>query len=401
MNDWGAALDAYIDEHAARWREVRRHLHAHPELSGEELHTTEYLARQLGDIGLDYRIPDSRRGIIADGPREGHASRVALRADIDALPLHDEKEVPYRSTRIGNAHACGHDAHAAMLLGAVTALHRCRAALPWPVPWRAIFQPAEEITQGAHEMVAFGAMRDVGAIVALHVDPEARAGQVGVRYGHLTAASESLHVVIQGRGGHAARPHHTDDPIAVATQFVSAIYQFVPRAVDIRHPVVVSFGMIQGGSNANVIPEIVRLQGTLRTLGNEFAEPVRRRIRAMARGLADASGARIDIQFKRGADAVINDTCVTHVCAQAAAAVVSNDNIYAINLPSMGAEDFSAYLAHAPGCMLRLGVAGAGTQHFLHSPLFDIDERAIAIGAKVFARSAVLAAQNAEDAMRR
>jgi amidohydrolase len=264
-------------------------------------------------------------------------------------------------------------------------------AIPWSVPWRTIFQPAEETTQGAQEMIEAGAMQGVKYIVALHVDPERAVGRIGLRRGYLTAACEELHATIQGEGGHAARPHHTIDSIAVATHFVSAIYQFIPRSVDSRDPVVVSFGMIQGGANANVIPERVQLKGTLRTLGRATGSRVKERILAVAHGISEASRARVDVLFRPGADSVVNDGHVTGVCEEAASTVVGREEVMTIPLPSMGSEDFSAYLAHAPGCMMRLGAGGdPGSQYFLHSPRFDIDERALTLGAKILARSAIL-----------
>jgi amidohydrolase len=388
MSDWRSAVDDYVDSLAERLRALRRCLHAHPEISGEEYQTTAYLAKLLAGAGLMTRVPPLRRGILVDGGGEGPC--VAMRADLDALPLHDEKDVEYRSTRDGATHACGHDAHSAMLYGACLALQHCAEHLPWPLAWRGVFQPSEETTHGAEEMIGAGALEGVRAIVGLHADPAFTVGQVGVRYGHLTAACEELQVIIRGIGGHAARPHCTDDPIAIATQFVNAIYQFVPRSVDSRDPVVVSFGMIRAGTNANVIPEQVELKGTIRTMGGETAALVRERILAVAHGFSEASRARIDVHFQRGAESVFNDARVTAVCEVAARDVVGDEMIQTIALPSMGSEDFSAYLAHVPGSLLRLGVAGGpSSSHALHTPRFDLDERALTIGAKVLAHSAV------------
>lgn len=393
-DQWYDAIEEYLISIADELRGIRRYLHAHPELSGEEFETTQYLVRHLQAAGIAHATPLSRRGIIADGECQNAGLCIAMRGDIDALPLHDEKTVEYRSTRMGMAHACGHDAHATMLLGAAMALKHCQYLLPWPVRWRAIFQPAEETTRGALEMIEAGAMRGVDAIVALHVDPERGVGRVGLREGALTAACEELQVVIRGEGGHAARPHHTRDPIATASQLISAVYQFIPRTVDSREPAVVSFGMIRGGANANVIPDQVRLQGTIRTTSRMTANRVKERMLAIGHGLAEASQTQIDIHFESGADAVVNDAEIVEICGEAARAVVGKDQIDIIPLPSMGSEDFSAYLAYAPGCMLRLGIAGdQNSRHFLHSPRFDIDERALVIGARLLASSAVLLAR--------
>jgi len=389
MADWQRTIDGYIDELAQGLVAIRRGLHSHPELSGMEFETTRYLAERLRAHRLEPEIPDTGRGILVDGGDPG-APRIAMRGDMDALPLQDEKDVSYRSTREGVTHACGHDAHATMLLAATLTLHACAEQLPWPLAWRGIFQPAEETTEGAAEMIGAGAMEGVDAIIALHVDPERVLGQIGVRYGHLTATCEELEVVVHGTGGHAARPHHTQDAIAIATQFVNAVYQFIPRSVDSRDPVVVTFGMIQGGANANVIPERVRLMGTIRTMGGTTSSRVRERILAIAHGLSEASQAHVSVRFSAGARSVINDPAVTSACAAAAEALVGPSMIEQIELPSMGAEDFSDFLEQAPGCMLRLGTrSGPETAHFLHSPHFDLDERALALGTKLLVHAAL------------
>jgi amidohydrolase len=242
-------------------------------------------------------------------------------------------------------------------------------------------------------MIAAGAVENVAAAVALHVDPERAVGRTGFRIGTLTAYCDEIDVTLRGTGGHAARPHHAVDPIAAAAQFVSAVYQFVPRSLDSRDPAVVTFGLIHGGSTQNVIPEQVRLRGTARTLSAHAVSTVERRIEEIARGIATATGATVEVGFKRGPDAVVNDAGVTRVCTDAAAEVVGSDGIETIAVPSMGGEDFADYLAHVPGCLFRLGVAADGSvAHPLHSPRFDVDERALLIGARIMARAVVLLA---------
>ncbi|MFO0907860.1 MAG: amidohydrolase [Isosphaeraceae bacterium] len=389
MSDWGGALDEAVDTRADELRAFRRHLHAHPEPSHEEYGTTELLAARLREAGLAVRIPTSRRGLIA-GPESDGTGIVAIRGDIDALRIHDLKDVGYRSTRDGVMHACGHDAHATMVLGAAEALWSCRNVLPESVRWRAVFQPAEETGLGAREMIEAGAVEGVRAIVALHVDPELETGCVAQRSGVMTAFCSDLRVVVKGVGGHAARPHQSTDPIAVAVQFVSTVYQFVPRSVDSREAAVITFGSIHGGGSANAIPERVELAGTIRTLSWSAAVKVEERLRQIGAGLAEASGAEIEIRIERGVDAVVNDRAVNAACVLAASEVVGPGQVRPIALPSMGGEDFAGYLAHTPGCLLRLGVASENRpRHFLHSPHFDIDERALTIGAKVLARSVV------------
>jgi amidohydrolase len=214
----------------------------------------------------------------------------------------------------------------------------------------------------------------------------------------LTACCQELQIEVNGQGGHAARPHQSIDPIGVAAQLISGVYQFVPRSVDSRDPVVVTFGSIQGGTSGNVIPEQVLLKGTIRTLSEAAGDRVAERIRRIAFGLSEASGATIHVSFRRGTDAVVNDPEVTRTCVQAAGEVVGPASLDEIALPSMGGEDFSGYLKHAPGCLLRLGVAAADRpRHFLHSPSFDIDEQALVLGARVVARSVVLLSESARS----
>jgi amidohydrolase len=393
MIDWRQGIDDYIDAIAGNLVGIRRHLHAHPEPSREEFETTRYLEGRLLEAGLDHKILLGGRGILAGSSLSPDGRAVALRADMDALRIHDRKDVTYRSSREGVMHACGHDAHSTMVAGASLALHHCEGLFPWPVPWRAIFQPSEEVGEGAAEMVAEGAVEGVQSIVALHVAPDLPVGRVALRRGVMTAFCQDINVMIRGVGGHAARPHLSHDPIAASAQFISTVYQFLPRSVDARDPVVVSFGAIAGGENSNVIPDRVRLRGTIRTLGRTTAAKVRERLAQIAHGVAEASLCAIDLAFGSGTDAVVNDAHVTELCMQAAGEVVGTNQVEDIPLPSMGGEDFSGYLEQTPGCLIRLGVANGTPWPSLHSPDFDIDERALLLGAKILARSAVLLAR--------
>lgn len=395
--DWRAALDDAIDARFAELVSLRRHLHAHPELSGCERETTKFLAEKIASLGLAQRTGPGGRGLIVDSPAgdgaaKGRGGRVALRADIDALPIVEQNEVEYRSLAPGVMHACGHDAHSAALFGALAGLQAIAksGALPRPVAWRAIFQPAEETLNGAAEMVAHGCLEGVTAIVGAHVDPGRQVGRIGVCDGPFTANCDTLRIRITGRGGHAARPHDTLDPIAAAAQFINALYAFVPRSVNSQDPVVVTIGQIQGGQAANVIPGEVFLQGTLRTLDRRVREDAQEQIRRIAAGIAAASRTTIDVEVIEGIGGVINDQAVNQAVSAAAADVIGKEGVATLPRPSMGSEDFAAYLDHVPGAMFRLGCAAseAGGSP-LHTPTFNVDERAIAIGAKVLARAAV------------
>ncbi len=391
-DSWSEPLDLAVDDCFDDMVSVRRYLHTHPEPSGQELRTIAYLNERLVEAGFDPRLASHKRGLLVDSSECGAGPSIALRADVDALKIEDAKKVDYRSQVTGVMHACGHDAHPAMLLGAIRALRVVESAggLPWPVRWRAIFQPAEETCVGAKEMVAEGALEDIDAILALHVDPSREIGKIGTRVGPLTSITDQLNIVIVGRGGHAARPHESRDPIAAAAQLISSMYLFVPRATDSHDSVVVTIGQIIGGESANVIPETVELRGTLRTLSQRVRERTQTHIRQLARGLAESSGTKIRVEFNGGTGSVVNDAELTALVRQTGTDLLGATNVEEIDRPSMGAEDFAQYLPHVPGTMFRLGVTSQNIGGApLHSPMFDIDERALAIGAKILARSAV------------
>ncbi len=391
---WQTELDRAIDARFDQMVRIRRHLHAHPELSGEERNTSLYLYQLLGDEGFDVRMGPEGRGVIADAPSvtAGDNGRIALRGDIDALRIHDAKTVEYRSQREGVMHACGHDAHTALVFGAMTGLSDVRRGghLPWPVATRVVFQPAEETSQGAREMVSVGALEDVAAIIAVHVDPSRNVGRIGLRSDVLTANCDEMYIHIVGRGGHAARPHEASDPIAAAAQLINALYLFIPRRTDSQDAVVVTVGQIDGGDNANVIPEEVVLRGTIRTLKENVRQQTFEHIRRLARGIADTTDTKIDIGFTLGSPSVVNDAVLTELMRRAGREVVGSDGIDEIPRPSMGSEDFSYYLDSTPGSMMRLGCASSPTGGSpLHSPTFDVDEEALRIGAKILARTAI------------
>ena len=393
-SDWRSSLDAAIDAHRARLGELRRLLHAHPEPSGEETETTKHLASVLESASLTTRVTAPGTGLVAEPRNQGSARRVAFRADIDALRVPDEKDVAYRSLRSGVTHACGHDAHATIAVGAALALVAVRDALPWPAPWRAIFQPAEETSTGARLMVAEGAVENVSAIVGLHVDPERRLGRTGFARGVLTAYCNEVDVVVRGVGGHAARPHHAADPVLAAVELVSSAYRALPRAIDSRDPAVLTFGSIHGGEARNVIPEEVRLAGTSRTHSAAVRDAIQRRLKEVAAGVAAATGTRIELTFRHGPDAIVNDPAVTERCEQAVSELLGADAVERITVPSLGGEDFAEYLAAVPGCFFRLGTAtGPTTPPLLHSGRFDLEDEVLVLGAKLIARSVVALAK--------
>lgn len=395
LDDLFVRLDQAIHEETESIQRMRRYLHAHPEPSGEEFRTTAYIAEQVQAIGLDYRLGPEGRGLVVDGPGPLNQPLVLFRADIDALRLQDEKTVSYRSRESNLMHACGHDAHTAMAFGALKALSRLPEAVPPGVGWRCLFQPAEESATGAREMIEWKTLDRAQAIVALHVDPTLHAGQIGTREGALTACCEEFDILVEGTGGHGARPHTTLDPIAAATQMVQAIYALLPRASDARDPVVVSFGVIQGGINPNVIPESVQLRGTIRSTDLDHSRQARQRIREVVDGIAQACQVRARFTVSYSLPPVINDARLIHLCREAVRDLVGPEGLVPIEKPSMGGEDFAWYLEQCPGCMLRLGV---GTPlkpiRHLHSPNFDVNEAALPVGAMTLARSVVAIAHS-------
>jgi amidohydrolase len=390
--DWRSRIDSAVDEAAGQMVELRRRMHANPEPSGSELRTSLYLYQLFDALGLAVRMGPEGCGIVVESRDQKAGRRIALRGDIDALRIQDQKKTPYRSTVPEVMHACGHDAHTATVFGAATALDRLERddALPWPVTWRSIFQPAEETSAGAKSMVAAGALKGVSAILSMHVDPTRRAGTIGVRRGVLTASCDSMRVTVRGRGGHAARPHESDDPIAAAAELISTLYQYVPRATDSQDAVVVSFGQIHGGQNSNVIPEEVILGGTIRTLDRDIRERTIQHVRSLAEGIQQVTGTKIEVVFDHGSPSVVNDERLTELLERVATELLGAENVARIARPSMGSEDFAAYLEHVPGSMFRLGAAGDNPPWpGLHTPIFDVDERCLAVGAKILARAVV------------
>jgi amidohydrolase len=390
QESWQISVKKAIARHSDTIREVRRHLHAHPEVSGQEHATSLYLYQLLSNEGLQVEVGPEGRGVVVQPPKI--KPRVALRADIDALRIQEQNTVPYCSQTPGVMHACGHDAHSATVFGAILCLWDLvrEKELPWPVDWRAIFQPAEETGEGALQMVAHGVLEGIEAIFATHVDPSRPFGQIGFIPGVFTANCDSMQIVVHGRGGHAARPHETKDPIAAAAQFISTLYLFVPRGTDSQESVVVTIGQVIGGENPNAIPEEVTLRGTIRTLDAGVRQRTIDHIRQLARGIAEASGTTIEVQIGSSINSVRNDPALCALVADEARTILGTENVRQIPRPSMGSEDFAAYLEHVPGMMFRLGCAptAAGSSG-LHTPTFDVDERALPIGAEIFANSLI------------
>ncbi|MGE0373997.1 MAG: M20 family metallopeptidase [Planctomycetaceae bacterium] len=400
FDGWESDIDRQVAALESRLIEIRRYLHAHPEPAREERETSRFIAAQLTAAGLEPRLCRDGLGVVVEAalgqPAEG-APLIAIRADLDALRIHDTKTTSYASQFPGLCHACGHDAHATMVLGAALCATACsRTPVERPgVRLRFLFQPAEETSEGARWLVEQGAVEGVDAILGIHVDPERPLGTAGIRYGTLTANCDEVEITVEGKGGHSARPHHTLDPIAAAAHVVCALYQFLPRSVDSRSPSVFSVGKIAGGTLPNVIPERVEILGTLRTLEAETRGVLKNRMEEIVHGVRELSGTSIHLRFLTPIDTVHNDRRVTAALETASRRVLGNDGVQMISQPSMGGEDFSAYLTRVPGALLRIGCAPPGfAAPFLHAPDFDVDERALALGTRILLRAALILSLN-------
>ncbi len=383
-DDLAAALDAFLARHETELIEFRRDLHAHPEPAYAERRTTRLVADRLARAGLRPVLLPQTTGLYAD-IGEGEP-RIALRADMDALPMDDEKAVPYRSTTPGLCHACGHDAHTAMLAGAGEFLagRAARGLLPGGV--RLIFQPAEETASGARDVIAAGALDTVGRIFALHCDPRLDAGMVGIRAGAITAACDKVKVTVAGPGGHTARPHLTADVVYALGKIVTEVPAALTRRVDPRAGLSLVWGYVSAGTAANAIPDQGVVEGTVRCLDTEAWRSAAALIEDLVQSVAQAYGVTAKVEHLTAVPPTVNEPASAAMIAAAAAAVLGKDAVQ--DTPqSLGGEDFAWYLHQVPGAMARLGSRTPGTLSAgdLHQPTFDINERAIGAGVRVLA----------------
>lgn len=370
---------------APRLIEIRRHFHAHPELSGEEYQTAAYVAGVLSSSGLHVREAVGKTGVLGELPGTGTDKRIlAIRTDMDALPIQERTQLEYASRKIGVMHACGHDVHTTLGLGTAMVLAQLSENLPGTT--RFLFQSAEEIAQGARWMVQDGAMEGVEAILGVHVFPSIPARQVGIRYGALTAAADDLEIIIQGESGHGARPHEAIDAIWIAAQVITSLQQAISRTQNPLHPIVLTIGKIEGGRASNVIADRVRMLGTVRSLHPESHANLPQWIENIVAQVCQTYGAKYEVNYRRGVPSVQNDLSLTQILEAASREAWGSDRVKIITEPSLGSEDFSVYLEHAPGSMFRLGVGYCDRANYpLHHPLFEVDEAAIITGVVTLA----------------
>jgi amidohydrolase len=363
---------------------IRRHLHAHPELSGNEHQTAALVAGELRGLGWRVQEGVGRTGVLAElGPPQG--PMVALRVDMDALPVEERTGLPYASLHQGLMHACGHDIHTTVGLGVARILAPLADQLMVRV--RLLFQPAEETAQGAAWMLADGAMDGVEALFGVHVFPSLAAGSIGVRSGSLTAAAGELEVEVLGEGGHGARPHQSTDAIWIAARVVSGLQEAISRRLDALHPVVVSFGRIEGGKAFNVIADHVRLLGTVRCLDLELHAKLPAWIEDTVKALCEGHGGQARVRYRCISPPVHNDPVLTQLVAEAATELLGRSQVHWLEQPSLGAEDFAELQRDTPATMFRLGVAGPQGCTPLHSNSFAPDERCLAVGVEVLSAS--------------
>ena len=379
-------VDRWVEAHHDELVGVRRHLHAHPELGFVERETTAFLERQLRQVGLTPRRLPNGTGLVCDVGSGGPV--VVLRADIDALPLPDLKDVPYRSTREGMCHACGHDVHTTVLLGVAQALAELDA-LPGTV--RAVFQPAEEqVPGGGLEVVRSGVLEGASRAFALHCDPSVPVGRVGLRTGSITAACDRLEVTLTGPGGHTARPQLTVDLVHALGRVVTEVPGLLSRQVDPRAAMSLVWGAVTAGVAANAIPETGQLRGTVRVLDRDVWDGAEELVRRLIRQVGEASGAEVDVDYVRGVPPVVNDPRGVALLRSAALETVGSENVV-LSPQSMGGEDFGWFAEVLPIALARLGTHGGGAPLDLHRGTFDVDERAIGVGVRLLARTALQA----------
>ena len=380
----GSAVDDWVAAHHGQLVSTRRHLHAHPELAFAEFETTSFLEQRLRAHGLAPRRLATGTGLVCEVGSGGPV--VVLRADIDALPLADLKNVPYASTREGMCHACGHDVHTTVLLGVLIALSTLDG-LPGTV--RAVFQPAEEtLPGGASEVVASGVLDGASRAFALHCDPSVPAGKIGLRTGPITAACDRLDVTLTGPGGHTARPQLTVDLVDALGRLITDLPALLSRQVDPRSGMSLVWGAVNAGIAANAIPQRGHLRGTVRVLDREAWKDAEDLLRTLVERVAATTGAEVDVDYVRGVPPVVNDPRAVALLRTAALETVGSDHLM-LSPQSMGGEDFGWFADVMPIALARLGTHGGGAPLDLHRGTFDVDERAIGIGVRLMARTAL------------
>ncbi|MBD2525826.1 M20 family metallopeptidase [Nostoc sp. FACHB-133] len=367
-----------------RMVDLRRYLHRHPELAFEEKKTASIVIDELKRLGIPFWYGGVGSGIIAKLINAGQkAPTIAVRADMDALPGQENTGLPFASLHPGKMHACGHDGHMAMVLGAAALLKEN----PPPGNVVFIFQPAEEKGAGAKVMIQAGALEGVNAIFGGHVTRHYQVGEIMVAKGAITAHSDGFTIRIKGRGGHGARPHEAVDAVVVTGLLIMAVQTLVSREINPAYPSVVTIGKVEAGSAANVIAEEAILEGTIRTTNLDVQNYIIDGLKRIATAVGELHNARVEVEIRHGYPPVINTGKEAEIARRAVVELLGSKGLVTMDYPSMGAEDFSFYLLHVPGCYVRFGACQQGCENIpLHSPSFDFDEEALKVGAAFFDR---------------
>ncbi len=383
-------------QYHAEVQSIRHHIHAHPELSFKEYHTAAYVAQKLTEWGIPHTTGVAGTGVVAllEGRNPGKKC-IALRSELDALPILEANDVPYRSQNDGVMHACGHDVHTSCLLGAARILHDLRQE--WEGTIKLIFQPGEEKHPGgASLMIAAGVLENPRpeAILALHVYPHLPAGTAGFREGQYMASADEIYITIEGRGGHAALPHQTVDPIAIAAQVITGLQQVISRKGNPLIPSVLTFGSIHGGFATNVVPDKVEILGTFRTMNEPWRYEAHKWIKEITEQTCAAYGATATVEIPSGYPSLFNNPELTAQAREWGKAYLGAENIHELDM-RMAGEDFSFYTHHLPGCFFRIGTRGENNVFSapVHNAHFDIDEKAMLTGMGMMAWFAVNALQ--------
>lgn len=377
-----------VADNASEILDIRRHLHANPELSFKEYETSKFVTSQLDKWGVSYKSGFVETGIVAHIEGKNPSSKViALRGDMDALPIIEANNVPYKSKNEGVMHACGHDVHTACVMGVAKTLHSLRDEFEGTV--KIIFQPGEErLPGGASLMIKEGALENpkASSIVGQHVLPELAVGKVGFRSGMYMASADEVHFTVTGKGGHAALPHYLIDPVLITSHIIVALQQLVSRRTKPGVPCVLSFGSVHANGATNVIPNEVHVQGTFRTMDEEWRKEAHIIMKKMAEEMASSMGATCDFRVDVGYPFVYNDEVVTEFARDVAKDYLGEENVVELDMRMTG-EDFSFYTQHMPGCFYRLGVGNVakGLTSGLHTPTFNVDEKCLEVGTGLMA----------------
>lgn len=374
---------------ASRLVELRRALHNDPELSWQEQRTVERLTAALAAFGITDVQRIARTGLVARVPGvDRSAPVVAVRGDIDALPITEATGLPFASANAGVMHACGHDVHATWAVGAARLLAETPAAGDALV----VFQPAEELGEGAREVVASGALADVRAIFGGHVDRRFEVGQIVAQAGPLAASTDTFHIEIEGAGAHGARPHESHDPVVATAAIITALQTLVSRRLDPAQPGVVTVGLVQAGTAHNIIPDRARISGTIRATSPAARELLTSELRRVAEAQAAAYGVRATVTLKGGTPPIVNPEQPVAWAREAVTAVLGADALVPLGTTNMGGEDFAVYMQSIPGCFMRIGAREPGGKVIAaHSPGYYAAEEALFIGAAVLAEAARVA----------